>query len=560
MSRIHLFPALLLTTALFAPMAHAQDAPKWGAHVEAEGKYGTERSLGEVGLFAPLWQDDDTLFFTDIRGRIDSRDSSEGNFGLGLRHQVNNDWALGGYAFYDRRKTDFGNTFNQATIGVEALSENLEFRINGYIPESTEKEAIASSTSVAGAASGGNIQLVTTTTGATYERALPGADIEVGYKFDLPDNWEFWAHAGGFHFDASDYDNVSGPRGRVELSYDNVPYLGEGSRATLGFETQHDTVRGGQSWAIARLRVPLNFSGAPQRALTGLDKRMTTRIVRDIDIVSGNSTPTSTSSAETAEVALGSGATVSTYTILDAGDDVPADVTAAGANSLVVIDGSAGTIDNAATTINATNGQTIAGGGSTVTVTGQTSGASATLTLPGTRPTITGNVGTTTLMQVTAGRNNVTIQGINLTGGDYGIAFGGDSITIRDMTMENLGDAGFYIVGDNATISDITIDRPGGGGFAGVEIGAANNISFSNIRITNTTGHAFGAFNDNTANGINFSNVVVDNVAGAIRIQALDTWNNPSGSITGTNMSGTACLNNGTITASTLTINGVVCN
>ena len=139
MSRIHILPALLLTTALCVPIAHAQDAPKWGAHVEAEGKYGTERSLGEVGLFAPLWQDDDTLVFADIRGRIDSRDSSEGNFGLGLRHQVNNDWALGGYAFYDRRKTDFGNKFNQATIGVEALSENLEFRINGYIPESTEK-------------------------------------------------------------------------------------------------------------------------------------------------------------------------------------------------------------------------------------------------------------------------------------------------------------------------------------------------------------------------------------------------------------------------------------
>lgn len=317
----------------------------------------------------------------------------------------------------------------------------------------------------------------------------------------------------------------------------------------------------GKAGRLRDWRVPLNFSGAPQRALTGLDKRMTTRIVRDIDIVSGNSTPTSTSSAETAEVTLASGTKVSTYTILDSGDNMPAGITAAGADSLVVIDGSTGTIDNGANTIAAANGQTIAGGGSTVTVTGQSSGTSATLTLPGTRPTITSDAGNNIII-VNTGRDNVTIQGMNLTGGRIGISINGDNATVRDITMENLGREGLYLFTENSTISDITIDRPGGGTSGGVLISGAEHTSFSNVNITNTTRYAFysGPSITGNVNEISFSNVVVDNVDGAVDSGTFNTWNNMSGSITGTNMSGAACGNGGLFAGSTLTINGVVCN
>ena len=257
--------ALLLGTSIFIPPAMAQDnQDKWQGHVEAEGKWGTERSLGEIGVFLPAWQDDDTLLFGDVRGRFDDQESSEGNFGFGARQQISDKWILGGYAFYDRRHTENNNTFDQATIGAEALSENLEFRVNGYIPESDEKTVIAgTSASTAGLAAGGTFQLVTTTGGGVVERALPGFDAEMGYKFDLPDNWELWAYGGGFHFDADGYDNVSGPRGRVELTYNNVPYLGEGSKFTLGFETQTDNVRGGQSWGEQRGHTRLTARTTP---------------------------------------------------------------------------------------------------------------------------------------------------------------------------------------------------------------------------------------------------------------------------------------------------------
>lgn len=131
LSRLLLNAIVFFAVGLASAFAYA-DEPKWQGHIEAEGKWGTERSLGELGLFLPAWQDDDTLVFGNLIGRFDEYGSSEGNFGLGLRRQMNDKWILGGYAFYDRRRTENDNVFHQATIGLEALSENMEIRGNFY--------------------------------------------------------------------------------------------------------------------------------------------------------------------------------------------------------------------------------------------------------------------------------------------------------------------------------------------------------------------------------------------------------------------------------------------
>jgi hypothetical protein len=81
----------------FAPSAHAQDADggnKWGPHIDLEGKAGTDRNLGETDLFIPLWQDDDTLAFANIRARMDDANSHEGNFGVGIRQMLDSGWAI----------------------------------------------------------------------------------------------------------------------------------------------------------------------------------------------------------------------------------------------------------------------------------------------------------------------------------------------------------------------------------------------------------------------------------------------------------------------------------
>lgn len=556
-----LISSCLLCAALSLP-AHAQD--KWQGYFEAEGKVSNDRSIGEGGLFIPVWQDDDSLLFTDFRGKFDNQDSEEVNLGFGYRQQINNDWILGGYAFYDRRNSGNDNTFHQATIGAEAMTEDLEFRVNAYIPENDEKD-IGNATTTA-SVNGGNFQIQTF--GAPTERALPGVDVEIGKGFDLPDNWEFWAYAGGFHFEADGYDNVTGPRGRVELTYKDIPYIGDGSRFTMGVETQTDDVRGGQTFGIARLRVPFSaFSGgdkSPTRTLSKLDERMTTRIIRDVDIVSGEQQG-ALQSTEAATFELDNGTKVSSFTTIDANGDIAADITAEGNNKLIVIDGSQGTI-NTGDRIEPQSGQTIIGGGASVTVTGA-SGTTATLTLPGSRPTIDSTYTASGTGGIFTVGDDVTIQNMDITTDRIGVEINSDDrITLRDLVIRDTADDSIRIVGANdVTIENVSVYRPDGGDEEAIQIGVNGGFTYNNITIKDfyaedvNVGILF--VRNSTTNNLSLENVTIDQAGNVLETQngvPDGILNTVSGSITATNF-GTLCANNGQITGSTLTINGVAC-
>lgn len=572
MFRFLLSSSALCIIGLTPQLAAAE--PKWQGHVEAEGKWGTERSLSELGLFLPVWQDNDTLVYGNIIGRLDDQNSSEGNFGLGLRQQIDNKWILGGYAFYDRRRTENDNVFHQATFGVEALSENMEFRVNGYLPEGEEKKISGSGGGTVTSASvvGGNFQLSTTTGGEQVERALLGVDIEAGYKFDIPGNWQLWAYGGGFHFEADGYDNVSGPRGRMELSYNDVPYLDEGSRFTVGYETQSDNVRGGQSWGIARLRIPLQaFSEKKDNArpaLSELDKRMTARVQRDIDIVSakGSAGPTTTTT-EAATVTVNNQTYSSIADQIRAGDNIIADVAAAGANSLVVVDGANGTITTNQIAMSA--GQTLIGGGSMLTATGL-SGATAPLAMPGTRPLLNGTQGGFLGAVVLMGNNNTSVIGmdfigtggadtsvralnasnifvddISFTQGGAGIVFTNSTGTARNFQIIDMTGTGILINSNsNMSIEDSLVD----GVSTGINIQSAA-ASLSNIIITNTSsqGISVSANNGFTMSGVEISNTGSHAISvGNTTITAPGTGNTIAGTVGGANCN-TFGVNTGSI-------------
>ncbi|MBF0166963.1 MAG: inverse autotransporter beta domain-containing protein [Alphaproteobacteria bacterium] len=109
-------------------------SPKWGPHIDLEGKAGTKRNLGEADLFVPLVQNQQSLLFADFRTRLDDHGSQEGNFGLGARAMLDHGWNLGAYGYFDRRRSDNGNYFNQATLGIEGLSQDWDVRLNSYLP------------------------------------------------------------------------------------------------------------------------------------------------------------------------------------------------------------------------------------------------------------------------------------------------------------------------------------------------------------------------------------------------------------------------------------------
>ena len=554
--------AILAVIGFATPVnAAAQEgsAPKWKGHIEAEGKWSADRKIGETGLFAPIWQDEDSMFFTDLRGRLDQKDSQEYNLGFGYRQMLNNDWILGGYGFYDRRRTSLNNMFDQATFGLEAMSENTEARLNVYIPENTEKGA-GGATGPTAIVSGGQIQI--RTTGGGQERAMPGFDVEVGRKIDMPDNWSLWMYGGGFYFDADDYKTVAGPRGRVEVSYDNVPYLGDGSRFTLGAETQSDGVRGGQTFGIARLRIPLSFGTAKKSyaALSPLEQRMTGRIIRDVDIVAGQKA--GPISLETATATTAGGSTVSSVTIIDANTANPVTaLTNAGTNALVLFDGAAGTI-NTGGSLSALTGQTIMGGGQQISVTGTTSGTTLNLTLPGSRPTIS-RTGASNVFNI-SGRTNVKLQGLDIQNGNDGVSVSNSSnVTLSDLNISDTTNSGIFFSSSSGTVQDTSVDNPGTNGLA---VLSASTVTATRLSLTNTedsavfvgsavtnltvsdteiTGADYGIFSYNSAT-LTLNNTDISDAATGIYLRNTTA----SGSGNTISASATGCNNNGGNTGS----------
>ncbi|MBO6826202.1 MAG: inverse autotransporter beta domain-containing protein [Sneathiella sp.] len=518
--------SLAAYAALLLGTTSAMAADKWDGYFELEGRFSNERSIGEGGIFVPLLQSDDSLLFTDIRGKFDNQDSSEFNLGLGYRQIIDQNWILGGYAFYDRRRSPLGNDYNQATVGVEAYTESLSFRVNGYIPENTENSSGVGGK--VGLISGGQF-LINEISGGS-ERALPGFDAEVGYKFYLSDNWNLTTTAGGFYFDADGYEEVSGPRGRVELSYDDIPFLAKGSRFTLGLETQHDNVRGEQTFGLARITIPFSqFSTDGMRKsveLSRLEKRMTDRIVRDVDIVAGEVGGEIVSS-EAALYTLPDGTTSSEVTVLDATDNVAAEIITSTGNSLIVIDGSQGTISMAGSPPVKAN-QMIVGGGKQISLTGQTSGNNITFTLPGSRPNIAMGGSRFDLIN-----DNATIDNLNIISGTGTTFFinadnikvsnidaqnigqfsaantSAGTVLIEDITATNLSNFGMTLNGGNWTVRRATFDNVSN---SVTEMRNAN-ISFDTVTIRNAQGSGITAVDSNGAVNLTINNTTIENTA-----------------------------------------------
>ena len=124
------------------------------------------------------------------------------------------------------------------------------------------------------------------------ERAMKGYDAEIGYRlpiFDESKEQQIRVYAGGYRFYENNVPSIQGPRGRIDITFDDISYLWEGTRLTLGAEIQKDDIRGKQSFASLRIRIPFGnqkIKSAPIQKLSAIEKRMTTPIIRDVDIVS----------------------------------------------------------------------------------------------------------------------------------------------------------------------------------------------------------------------------------------------------------------------------------
>ncbi|HTY67547.1 MAG TPA: inverse autotransporter beta domain-containing protein [Alphaproteobacteria bacterium] len=478
--------AVAMLAMLLGIPAAAQTGPssplKWGPFLDLDGKVGTKRNLGTGDLFMPMLQDSNSLLFADIRGRFDDHSDEEGNFGLGVRHMLESGWNLGAYSYYDRRKTELGTTFEQATFGIEALSLDWDLRANVYQPigssvrnASTSSNTSTSSTATSTAALADTAVQVTTTTTTTNRTTTvttqdveqKGFDAEIGWRvpvFAAIDTTQLRVYAGGYRFYADNTRATQGPRGRINLTIDEVPHLWEGARLDLGGEVQNDGPRGTQAFAEVRLRIPLQIFGQRPAALTAMERRMEDPIVRDVDIVDQShaatataTTSTSSSVVETATQTSGGSAITVLSSSTTTGANLPTAVANAGANSTVILTGTFNT--TAVTTLQ--SGQTLMGAGSLTVTT--PSGRTATLT------TSAATISNTTTASVAAVdmANNSTLTGmtINQTGSGGSNPFGVQATGVSGATITN---------------NTISTTSTGGGTAFGIRIlGASTNITVS---------------------------------------------------------------------------------
>ena len=374
--------------------------------------------------------------------------------------------------------------------------------MNGYVPTNMDPQRVPG-TSASAIFTGNNILVH-----SNQESAFGGLDGAVGRLLwsnipccccDDDGSWvssldaELRAFVGGYYFDNSNegFEEIAGLHVRTELRLYDLAMLGEGSRLTLEGLIQHDDLRGTQTEVGLYVRVP--FGPRPGHKLGRIERRMVDRIVRDVDVVASNQTiddPANFAST---------GVPINSVRVVDANDDLSAEVAAAGVGSVVVVDGSAGIITEGDTTV-LSNGQVVmGGGGSTLNVVGRNTGAQAQFSTPGTRPLVNGIAAGTDVFQIA---NDSTLTGLDITGGNNGVF--GDSVTgftLRELNISGAAKNGVSLDGTNS--GDIRNVVSNSNGEAGFRVNTFNGGTFSGNTASENglEGFLVGNFNGGTISG-----------------------------------------------------------
>lgn len=247
-------------------------------------KVDSDTAATTLDFFVPLWQTTLQLFFTSIR--LYKHDIAgkefESNVHLGYRHlSSRNQYLHGIYGTFDRKRSSWGHYFNQLTIGGEMWLNKLFIGGNFYQPVD-KKSRLNNKTKLA----------KVTQINSTYksiaidilkekEKALQGADIEVGYEAANG----LIGYLGGYYFQGKNVQSINGPRARLsyDFSVNGQRCLGIFDKIGLEVGIQRDKPRGTLTYLSANFRIDLS---ANQRSrLQGVARHMVDPVHRDVDII-----------------------------------------------------------------------------------------------------------------------------------------------------------------------------------------------------------------------------------------------------------------------------------
>lgn len=243
--------------------------------VETNWRHGTARSILMTEAWVPLAQDSGRLIYGDFRLMGDDGDNREWNAGIGYRAlSPASDSVFGLHGWMDRRRTSRGSVFYQGAAGVEYLTDDLDIRLNAYVPANQkERYALGASTEPYLADTG----IYYDTAGLLVEKPLHGFDVELALPVKPLQGAmdSFRVAAGGFVFSGDDAETLRGIRLRAVADVT--------SDLQLGARFEADNLRGTQGFVEATLRFP--FGSKASAKTLGIRSRMDESPERDIDVI-----------------------------------------------------------------------------------------------------------------------------------------------------------------------------------------------------------------------------------------------------------------------------------
>ncbi len=241
--------------------------------IQTEYKAGS-RHIGRLNILTSLYGTSKNLLYIDAIGVITSKDTKEGNLGLGYRHIVSMNsvpFIAGSYLFYDARKTQNNNIGHQITGGIELLNTFGEFRINGYFP--VGKKTFTLNTQDGVVHDNTNIYFGKKN---RVEKILGGFDVEAGAKIPrLPIN----AYISFYHFSRNSV-KVNGVRPRVE--YKPLRWL------VAGGEYSYDKIRKHNWYLSIGTRIAISSNSNKLHSPFTIKGKITQPPIRDIDIMTAD--------------------------------------------------------------------------------------------------------------------------------------------------------------------------------------------------------------------------------------------------------------------------------
>lgn len=108
----------------------------WSSRLMIDLATGDDDRDASIQLLTPLWLQDGTMIF--LNPALVDITNADGGFSLGggvRRYLSDLNLIVGGNIYYDHYGLEHGPYYDQLGLGVEILSEMIDFRLNYYLPE-----------------------------------------------------------------------------------------------------------------------------------------------------------------------------------------------------------------------------------------------------------------------------------------------------------------------------------------------------------------------------------------------------------------------------------------